>query len=182
MRHKRKKETATIQRVQYLKKIKSRMENEVGTYFDMLTNYNKLELRKIGFWSTIRLLMPIVETTAKTLGKTPQEILHQMDVKTPHLVWEMFRHPLIHGDQLSHIKYKDREINWGLTLGSGKGVSHIIMHDHIGLDLNYLYSRLLTLLSDEISKNDETIIKIEVGIIFDDDAPSYILDDLKKIE
>jgi hypothetical protein len=182
MKSRYKNDVVSTTKVEYLKTIRKKLENEVGSYFLLLNESRKVRLDNIGFLSSIRLLMPFVETIGKTLKISPQEVLLKADVKTPHLFWEMFRHPLTHGNQLSHIKYKDREISWGLAIGSGNGSNHIIQSDHISIDINYLYNQLLLLLNNEIEKNDVSEIQVEVGIIIDDTAPPYILEDLEKIK
>lgn len=157
-------ETKDVKKAEYLQSILSRLNNEVGTYFKLLEKHHELSAREVGFWSTLRMLMPIVEAVTNVVGEKPQDFLgNHLDVKTPYLAWDLFRHSLIHGDLLQHAKYGTKEVDWGVGLN---GLPHIIQDGHIGVDSKYLYLKLKEFLEVQIKKNDRTLIKVEVGVIY----------------
>ncbi len=172
-------ETQQFTRVQYLKDILGRLESEAGTIFECFKQHNAKSEGKTGFWAGIRLLMPVVESVAKAVDKTPWQLLEDdLDINTGNLVWQMFRHSLIHGDLLRHVKYGTQTVGWGLMM---MGQGHIIKKNHIGLDLYTLYDKLVEFLKSEIAKNDQTIIEVNVGINYTN-PEQYIIDDFNKLK
>ena len=108
--------------------------------------------------------MPIVEAISHVMGKSPQELLGKhLDVRTPYLVWDLFRHSLIHGDLLQHAKYGTKEVGWGVGLN---GFSHIVIDGQIGIDSKYLYMKLKEYLEEQVKANDQQIVEIEVGVLY----------------
>lgn len=163
---------------EYLRHVLDRLDDEVGTYFQLIGEHNRKSERKIGFWSSIRILMPIVEAISHVVGESPQELLgNHLDVKTPYLAWDLFRHSLIHGDYLQHAKYQNKDVGWGVAF---IGVSHIIQNGHIGIDPIYLYKKLREYLEHELSKNDQTVIEFEVGVLYQN-PKQEIIDDFDKL-
>jgi hypothetical protein len=157
-------EKQTMPKCEYLQHALNRLNDEVGTYFQMLEEHNKKSARKVGFWSSIRIIMPIIEAISHILGEKPQDFLGKhLDVKTPYLVWDLFRHSLIHGDYIQHAKYGNKDIGWGVAL---IGVGHVIQSQHIGIDPIYLYKKLKEYLNQEIAKNDQSNIEFETGVIY----------------
>lgn len=170
-------ETMTIKRVEFLQSALARLNDEVGTYFELLDKHHELSARKVGFWSSLRMLMPIIEAIAHVMDKSPQELLGNLDVQTPYLVWDLFRHSLIHGDVLQHAKYGSKEVGWGVGLN---GFTHIIIDGQIGIDSRYLYSKLKEYLEAQIQLNDQQLVEIEVGVIYTN-PKQEIIDDFKKL-
>lgn len=172
-------ETQKFTRVQYLTDILGRLKSEVGTVFDCFKKYNNESKGKTGFWTGIRLLMPVIESVAKAIGKTPWKLLEEdLDVTAGSLVWQMFRHSLIHGDLLNHAKYGNQVVGWGLMMMEQ---GHIIKKNHISLDIYTLYNKLVEFLESEIAKNDQTIIEVSVGINYLQPA-QYIIDNFNKLK
>lgn len=125
------------------------------------------------------MILPVVEAVSHVAGeKTPQVFLGKyLDVKVPHLAWDLFRHSLIHGDYLYHAKYQNKDVKWSLGLnGSGHGIQNGLIH----IDSIYLYERLKEYLEQEIAKNDETIIEFETGVIYQS-PKQEIIDDFNKL-
>jgi len=155
-------EKVKIKKKKFLESVLKRLEDDVGLYFDALP---KISPKKaVGFWASLRLILPIIEAVSHAVGEKPQEFLSKyFDVKAPYLTWDLFRHSLIHGDYIHHGKYKNKEISWGVLIyGSG----HIYTEDHIGIDSLYLYKKLVDYLKREIAKNESKIVEIEVGVIY----------------
>ena len=155
-----------------------RLVDDVGNILQLVDGFNRNSERKIGFWSSIRLLMPIIEAVASVSGQKPQELLkNNLDVKTPYLAWDLFRHSLMHGDYLQHAKYKNKKVGWGVSL---MGAGHIVRSGHIGIDTPFLYQKLKEYLESEVAKNDQTIVEIEVGVLYQS-PKQEIIDDFVKL-
>lgn len=171
-------ETMEFAKVKYLQDSLGRLRDEVGTLLECIRRHNEQSQRKVGFWSSIRMLMPIIESVAEAVGEKPWEFLERhLDVETPHLAWQMFRHSLTHGDLLRHAKYGTKEVGWGVIL---MGQGHIVGKGQINLDVFTLYDKLVEYLNTEIAKNDQTIIEVRVGVIYVN-PDQYIIDDFKKL-
>lgn len=172
-------ETQKFTRAQYLTDILGRFESEVGTVFECFKKYNAESEGKTGFWTGVRLMMPVAESVAKAINKTPWKLLEEdLDVAAGSLVWQMFRHSLIHGDLLNHARYGTQTIGWGLMM---MGQGHIIKKNHVSLDLYSLYDKLVEFLKSEIAKNDQTIVEVSVGINYLR-PEQYIIDDFNKLK
>lgn len=171
-------DTIEMSKVEFIKGALARLEDDVGTIFNYLDQHNRTHARQVGFWASIRLLMPPIEAIAEAVGEKPWEFLaNHLDVTTPGLAWQMFRHSLIHGDLLGHALYGAKRVNWGVDL---IGAGHIIRSGVLHLDTKYLYEKLTNYLKKEIAKNDQTLIRIRVGIIYQN-PPQYIVEDFAKL-
>lgn len=169
-------------KITYLKDIRGRLRDDVGTVLEYLNVHNRQALRHkeriIGFWSSLRMLMPVVEAVAKACGMKPWELLSKhLEVDAPSLAWQMFRHSLTHGDLIGYVKYRSKVIRWGVSMS---GVKHEIGNGKIYLDVYTLYDKLVEYLNTEIAKNDQTIIEVAVGVNYIK-PKQYILDDLNKL-
>ncbi|KKQ85186.1 MAG: hypothetical protein UT08_C0009G0020 [Candidatus Woesebacteria bacterium GW2011_GWB1_38_8] len=171
-------EMKQMKQVDFYRDALVRLNDEVGTILQLVEEHNKKSERKIGFWASLRMILPVVEAVSNVAGETPQEFLGKhLDVKTPHLAWDLFRHSLIHGDYLQHGKYQSKEVGWGVIM---MGQGHINASGHIGIDVISLYEKLREFLEDEVAKNDQTSIEIEVGVLYT--TPKIqIIDDFSKL-
>ncbi len=170
-------EKRQISKTEFLQSALNRLDDDVGTFFTLFEEHNKKNLRKVGFWASIRLLMPIIEAISHIVGEKPQDFLkNHLDVATPYLAWDLFRHSLIHGDYLQHAKYQNKEVGWGVIF---IGVGHVIGHEHLGIDPIYLYKNLREYLEQEVAKNDQSIVEVEVGVIYQNPKQEIIDDFLK---
>lgn len=171
-------ETKQMNRTDFLRDALARLNDDVGTILKLIEEHNKKSARKIGFWASVRIIMPIIEAISHVVGETPQRFLGKyLNVNTPHLAWDLFRHSLIHGDYLQHGKYQSKDVSWGvLMLGQG----HIITSEHIGIDVISLYENLKEYLETEVAKNDQTIISVEIGVIYST-PKKEIIDDFSRL-
>lgn len=171
-------ETIKLKRVDFLQSVLARLNDEIGTYFELLDKHHELSARQVGFWSSLRMLMPIVEAVSHIVGESPQELLrNHLDVRTPYLVWDLFRHSLIHGDVLHSASYKGKSVDWGVGLN---GFEHIIKNGNIGIDSKYLYIKLKEYLEAQIELNDQKLVDIEVGVTYSNPI-QVIIDDFTKV-
>lgn len=171
-------EKMKMKKVEFLEAALHRLTDDVGSYFIMLEDFNKKSARKVGFWASIRMIMPIVEAVSHVVGETPQKFLeNHLGVSTGHLAWDLFRHSLIHGDYLQHAKYGTKEVGWGVAF---IGVDHVIGNGHIGIDPIVLYKKFREYLAQEVAKNDQTEVEIEVGVLYTN-PKQEIIDDFAKL-
>lgn len=173
-------EKVKMQRVEFLKGALERLENEVGIYYKLLEEKKQSDpsfVRGVGFWGSIRMLMPVVEAVSSVQNISPQELLGSLNIKTPYLVWDLFRHSLIHNDFLQHGKYQSYDVGWGVLM---VGQGHIFHPSNIGIDVISLYKDLKYYLETEVLKNDQTEVLIEVGVIYQN-PKQEIMDDFNKL-
>lgn len=171
-------ETVQMTKTQFLEGALGRLQDDVGTIFGLVETHNQSNPRQIGFWASVRMLMPIVESIAEVVGEKPWEFLeNHLDVTTPSLAWQMFRHSLSHGDLMRHAEWQGKKVGWGIDL---TGTGHIIKAGQLHLDMKYLYEKLVDYLKNEIAKNDQTIVDVKVGVIYQNPEP-YIVNDFQKL-
>lgn len=167
-------------KTQFLEGALTRLQNDVGTILDLVGDYNsKPENPKVGFWASVRLLMPPIEAIGKVMGETPWDFLkNHLDVDASSLAWQMFRHSLTHGDLMGHAKYNNQEVSWGISMD---GFGNVVKLNHIGLDVVYIYNKLVDYLKSEIARNDQMLIDVPVGVIYQN-PEQYIIDDFDKLK
>lgn len=171
-------ETTPMKKVEFLRAVLERLTDDVGTILKLIEEHNKNSGRKIGFWASLRMIIPIVEAISHVIGETPQNFLgNHLGITTPHLTWDLFRHSLMHGDYLQHGKYQQKDISWGVLM---MGQGHIITSEHIGIDVIRLYQDLKKYLENEVVKNDQTIVNVEVGVVYST-PKQEIIDDFVKL-
>ncbi|OGG18392.1 hypothetical protein A2721_00400 [Candidatus Gottesmanbacteria bacterium RIFCSPHIGHO2_01_FULL_47_48] len=176
----------TTPKVKYLNALLGRLETEYIPVLNLIIKHNSENERSIGFWSLMRIIFPVIETVATVIGKKKEDFLEQ-DLHVPfgHIVWEIYRHSLMHTDELRYAVYKGKTISWGAHI-SIEGTGHFIrrhtkLHPTtIHLDISELYFSLQKFIKNEVVKNDETPINIQVGIHFPDQE-SKLQKDLEEL-
>lgn len=171
-------------KVAFLRDIRGRLDNEVGRYFQLL--YEKWATdetfpKGIGFWGGVRLLMPVIEVVAEVQGykdtqatKGVQEFLRKLGIETPYLMWDLYRHSLMHNDEMQHAEdyASGKEISWRISIN---GAAHSFTSGLISIDVVTLYKGLRKYLDDEIELNDTTPVLIDVGVKYNDpSAPGTV--------
>lgn len=161
-----------ISKTLYLKQILVRLDSEYMKIINLVNKYNLTHKRSMGFWSLIRIIFPVIESVSSVIGKQKEDFLKKdLDVPFGHLVWELYRHALMHTDELRYAVYKGKTISWATHLGN-ENVGHIIAKQTkthpttIHIDIPKLYSSLRDYLAREIRKNDNSQISIQVGVHF----------------
>jgi hypothetical protein len=175
-------ETVQMRRVDFLNGVLQRLQDEVGTIFSFIERHNIQSIlqkgRTIGFWAGIRMLMPIIEAASGSMGIKPQELIGKhLNISTPYLAWDLFRHSLIHGDTPYQGKYQGKTVYWAIGSNSGK---HIIGQEYIHIDLRTLYDDLVIYLQTEIANNDQTLINIKNGVNYQN-PKQEIIDDFTRL-
>ncbi len=110
----------------YLQEILARLETEYIQILNLVTEHNLTHERGIGFWSLVRVIFPVIESVASIMGKDKEDFL-QEDLGVPygHLVWELYRHALMHSDELRFAVYKGKTFAWAIHLGN-EDAGHIV--------------------------------------------------------
>ncbi len=149
-------------RCDYLKGIFERLVNDVGAFHALFVEYNsKNRNNAVGFWAGIRLIVPIIETIALINNEQPPEFMKKhLNMPASYLVWNLFRHSLIHGDTIHFAQFDKNRVNWGSSIGDGE---HIFSSNFIQINSTYLYKQVKEYLEKEILKNDQNEIDMEVG-------------------
>jgi hypothetical protein len=136
----------------------------------------------IGFWGTIRLLMPVIEHVAKifyrgNLSKNERiaGLLKRFGFSCPLLTWQLYRNSLLHIDRPSCIVVGGVLVYWDIAmLGEDQKVeifkqrendpSFDLVSNHtiiVGMDTRRLYDDMICFLDEEIKKKSKRRIKIE---------------------
>jgi len=158
-------EMNTMNKKFFLTGVLGRLKNDAGAYIEFVTERNASNPEGIGFWGSVRLLMPVIEAISNAYHIKPESLLAELGVRTPKLVWVLFRHSLIHNDFLQHGRYNETDASWGLSFF---GMNHIIQDEVIGLDLRTLYNDLVSYLEKEIENDSgEDDVEIIVGVIWE---------------
>lgn len=167
-----------------LNSIKKRLENEAGSYVEMLHVRNQTE-PQVGFFSMVRLIMPVIEHIGKVIygnkSHSKIKLLKELGIEYPVLVWEMYRHSLIHNDEMRQITIGNQTVSWFISLRNadhyyeyyknkvrnartGKLLPKpIIIH----LDMFTLYDSLHEFLTNQISEVSPTKkVEIETEVVY----------------
>lgn len=151
----------------FLSVIKQRLQEDVGTILTLVNQYNEKSERGIGYWALLRMLLPIIEAIAHIENTTPQLILKKIDIPTPYLMWDLFRNSLMHGDLIYYGEYKGRRITWGVSISEDLK-THIIRDKKIHINVSKLYEDLNKYLDKSIASDNQRMIEVEVGVLYDD--------------
>lgn len=57
------------------------------------------DAKPIGFYSMIRIIMPIIETVARAQNIKPYDLLAELKVRAPNVTWRLYRHVFLHNDE-----------------------------------------------------------------------------------
>ncbi len=149
----------------YLIGIKGRLQGETGVFMEVIKKHAFLK-NYIGFWSGIRLLMPIIETLAKayypnTKNPSIKFLKEKLHYEAPNLIWKMFRHTLIHSDVPSTARYGNKTVDWRISINSH---NHYIANGVLNIDILKLYNDIEDFLISEINKNPIKVVKREYEI------------------
>lgn len=155
-----------MKRVDFISGALRRLQDDVGTILQLVDAHNLQTFtnhgRTIGYWASLRLILPIIEAVSHVIGIRPQQLIgNHLNIPTPDLMWDLFRHSLTHGDTLQEGYYQSKRVSWGVGFGLG---AHVIKSGNINIDVPTLYSDLVNYLQSEITKNDQTLVDIETGV------------------
>lgn len=152
---------------------RGRLINEAGTYFNAIQTHNCTHAYGVGFFGSVRLLVPVIEHLTFILygnkkAESRVHVLKDLGIEYPSIVWHIFRHPLIHGDEPCQITIGSQIVTWYIQLynqphyyevmqghkrqSDGKSLpGPIVIH----LDLVKLYNDMLHYMQQLIDNSDE---------------------------
>lgn len=153
----------------YLKEIQTRLKTDVGAYLDLIVN-RPTDQPAIGFFSLVRMLMPVIETVARAHGMDSSVLLRELSVPAPTLIWNLYRDMFIHNDGLMIARIEDQTIFSAISITpsstSGSGINMHRVSAKFGrhqLDVGNLYYDLIDYLDKKTAESTATA-KIEVII------------------
>lgn len=172
----------------FLKRVKKRLEQEVGIYFNLLfeAQDKNVDFPKVGFWAGIRLIMPVIDALSEVLLRKSKNDLRPKPVRFmekylsidyPYLVWEMYRHSLIHCDELRSIVYRKHKVSWGVSIGLD---SHSFLSSQTMIDLTKLYGDLISFLEREIPEAKGSVY-VERYIKFGNKIPKPLKEEILEL-
>jgi len=154
----------------HLHNIRNRLITDVKPYVDMVQEHAKNTNTGMGNFSLIRMVMPVVETTARAMKIKPQELLSIISIPNPYLSWSIFRDVFMHNDEFEAVTIdiggNKMVVNpaIGITF-SGTPAIHTTTSNYQMLNVIGLYEGLIKYIDGILSdkKNDKKI-KIVTGI------------------
>lgn len=92
-----------VSKKEHLKNIHGRLTGEVKIIAEYVEEYDKQQMgedaKPIGFYSMIRIIMPIIETVARAQNIKPYDLLAELKVRAPNVTWRLYRHVFLHHDE-----------------------------------------------------------------------------------
>jgi hypothetical protein len=137
----------------FLERVRDRLKRDVGPYFALARRIYRETGQGVGFWALVRMIFPVIEGVAVvifrsgTSRKPPVRLLQTLGMKYPNVAWEMYRHTLMHNEEMASASYRGRTVNWGIRLGGG----HSWKKGQLHIDARTLYADFLQFLEREIS-------------------------------
>lgn len=169
-----------ISRLKYLEGVKGRLVDDIEPYLVVIKQTVLKSGKKIGFWSLARMIFPVIEAVGSCIYKERQfRLLERIGVPCPALVWKMYRHSLIHGDQPRFLIYRKQRIDWEVRIFEG---AHAIKKGVIAIDLGKCYRDFLGFLDREILKSGTKSIWVEDGIVFNKKISKQLKDEFRALK
>ena len=159
-----------------LESIRTRLQNDVGTIFGLIDTYNSNHEAKIGFFSSIRMLMPIIDSLATLQGIDPEEVFGGLDgVPVPHLMWNLYRDMFMHNDEFPLGFYHDLVVPTGIVMTASDDSQEVkdLFATRRWLDSSEIYRSLVNYMNaliDNADKDEER--QVIEGIEYLDDPPT----------
>src|SRR6185312_11726920 len=169
-----------INKKEHLQNVRGRLVGEVKIIGEYLEDYDKQQMgedaKPIGFYSMIRIIMPIVETVARAQRIKPYDLLGELGVRAPNVTWRLYRHVFLHHDEfVTAATDRVLAIPSGIALinpntdpevaeffaKDGRNANPLLLLDQL---IKYL-DRIIT----ETSSDEE--VKILETIIFEENTP-----------
>lgn len=173
-------------RVKYLSDVKSRLEEDVGSYFTCAEEVYRNNRRGIGLWALVRMLFPIIESVSQVASKGSKKfdiqsgrqvrLLGKLGFKYPNLTWQMYRHALIHNDELMPLRYRGRQIDWSLSIGD----SHQYEQGILTVDLKQLYDDLVAHLDSQIAKSKQKSVWVRDACVLTNKAKKALREEFNR--
>lgn len=110
-----------MSRSAFLSSVVQRLRNDIGPYFETIRTVYARDGKGVGFWALARMIFPVVEAVSTviyragsrsggTRERQPVRLLRELGFEYPNLVWEMYRHTLMHNDEMASATYQGRRV------------------------------------------------------------------------
>lgn len=128
----------------------------------------------IGFWTSVRMIMPVVETSAKLGETTPPKLLEELNVPKPKIAWTMFRHGLSHGEIPFEIEDLDgQKYAWSISFSPRHDLTKVSNPTSITIGMPKLLADLKSYLEGFLDDEGKEI-SIQTGVRFEDKGTKAI--------
>lgn len=128
----------------------------------------------IGFWTSVRMIMPIVETTSKLGETTASNLLKELNVPKPKIAWAMFRDGLSHGEIPFEIEDLDgQKYAWSISFNGKHNLTQTSNPTCITISMPLLLTDLKRYL-ESFLEDEEKEISIQTGAKFEDKLPQQL--------
>ncbi len=171
-------------RKDFLVGVRGRLENDAGAYFESIERIRRSTGTGVGFWALVRMILPAIEAVARVIYRRsrrasakPQRLLQEIGIAYPHLAWEMFRHSLVHTDDLRPAVYRNQIVEWEVRVGGGHGDRR----NRVAIDMRQLYTDFLRFLDREIQRSGTRMVYVERAVRFGRGVDPLLKGEFKKI-
>lgn len=121
----------------------------------------------IGFWTSVRMIMPVVETASKLGETTPSKLLEKLNVPKPEIAWAMFRDGLSHGEIPFEIEDVDgQKYAWSISFSTRHDLTKASNPISITIGMPKLLADLKSYLESFLG-DEEKEISIQTGAKFE---------------
>lgn len=166
--------TKTIPRKKYLQSILNRLRDEVGPIVECIEEHNKSHKDKIGFFSMVRIIMPIIEVIATSEGRIPQDLMKDLGMTLPHTEWHGYRDIFLHNDEFVILAVENLGLQTAIFLTSEdeQEISDFLAKDGRNIDPFRLRRLLVDYLEQKIQKtSDDDTVEIISELVYDPASP-----------
>lgn len=184
----------SISKKEHLENVRSRLNGEVKIIGEYLEEYDKQQMGKdanpIGFYSMIRIIMPIIETVARAQKIKPYDLLGELKVRAPNVTWNLYRHVFLHHDEfVTAATTRGDAIQSGIALinpNTDPEMAEFFAKDGRNANPLLLLDELTKYLDRVIPKTaPEEQVKILETMVFEENTPESaeikaIVDDIKR--
>lgn len=140
----------------------SRINKDIYPYVDLIREHIKASQEGIGNFSLARMIFPVIEAVARPLGKTPQQLMHELRVPYPYLCWSMYRDGFTHNDEFISAEYSEgpdiHSAYPSIVLGvEGHIITHSVHGNQVVISLMKLLEDLRSYVERNIPETDRQI-------------------------
>lgn len=163
----------TIPRKGYLQSVLNRLEGEVGPIVECIEEYNKKHKNKIGFFSMVRIIMPVIEVVATSEGRLPQDLMKDLGMTLPYTEWDGYRDIFLHNDEFVILAVENLGLQTAIFLTSEEEqeVGDFLAKDGRNIDPFRLRRLLIQYLENKIRQtSDDETVEIIGELIYDADS------------
>ena len=160
----------TVNKKEYLSDILGRLNNDVGPLIDCIEALNKTSEHKVGFFSMVRVMMPMIEVVATSEGRAPQDLMKDLGMALPYTQWNLYRDIFAHNDEFVYAGVDKLGLQVGIffTSSDEEDIAEFLAKDGRNIDPAWLHRRMVEYLEKKISNiNDEETVDVIGELIYD---------------